>query len=399
MITEFASNVEVPYDLRFMPIVQDYVRKIAALAGGSGKEADAMNLAVDETMTFLINSYSTPEAWERIKIGFSLYKNNTLEVSIANAGPPVHLNRIPQYNPQSPDNAELDGLWLFLAQQAVDEITFNNRGRDGWQVTIKKQLAAMTFQTSSAKEVKLARKTPFITRLATPDDATSIVDLTYDTYRYSYLGETFYHEPELKKLLKSGEITSIVVEADGHIVGNSSFFIKPDKPHCAYSGSMMIKPAYRQSQAIIHLLKEIDRRIEQNFLNVDLYYGSTVTTHTGSQKAGLRVGFQPMALYLSVCGAMDFKGMRSKATERESGVAFVRIITAPRLSVMYFPERHHKVMSGLLAQIGIHCQISGQESPPVDDHSECHITEMDHERCAYLMLTKTGKDWTELSSP
>ena len=395
MITEFSTDFKIPYDLRFMPLVQDYVQKITTLAGGSGKEANALNLAVDETMTFLINSYSNPEAWERIKVGFLLYENNTLEVSIANAGPPVHLSRIPQYNPQSPDNAELDGLWLFLAQQVVDKITFNNHGRDGWQVTIIKQLAAMTFETSSsdADAVKLARKTPFITRLATPDDAASIVDLTYDTYRYSYPGEAFYHEPELKKLLESGEITSIVVEADGQIVGNSSFTIPHHKPRCAHSGSMMIKPAYRQSQAIIHLLKEIDKRIEQNFLNVDVYCGSTVTTHTGSQKAGTRVGFKPIALYFSIYKAVDFKGMKNKVAEWGTCIAFVRITTQPRLSVVYFPERHHSIMAGLLAQVGIYCRLSGTEKVPLPEHSKYNLTEEDH--YAYLMLTETGKDWEE----
>ena len=69
MITEFSTDFKIPYDLRFMPLVQDYVQKITTLAGGSGKEANALNLAVDETMTFLINSYSNPEAWERIKVG------------------------------------------------------------------------------------------------------------------------------------------------------------------------------------------------------------------------------------------------------------------------------------------------------------------------------------------
>lgn len=379
-----------------MTVALDWAVGLAALAGGAQKEANALRLALDETLTFLINSYPDAEIWEQVLLEFSLHDDGMAEVIVTNAGPPVHLSRIPQYAPQTPDEDDIDGLWYFLACQAADELTFQNHGMDGWRVVIRKKLTGTPFERRKSKAVANAipiRKTPFITRLASPEDAAGLVDLTYDTYRYSYPSNAFYHESQLRELLATGGIISLVVESDGVIAGNSSFIIAPQTPRCAYSCSLMIKPAFRQSQAIIHLLREIDRHLDSGAMDVDLSYGATVTTHTGSQKAGARIGFKPLAMHLSVCVAVDFRGMKSASAERETFVICVRFIKAPSLTTVYLPERHHGVMSGLLVQAGFQCPLSAEESVPVVKNSLFNVEEDDIEHCAYITITELGQDW------
>ena len=392
----FSASVAIPYDLRFMTVALDWAVGLASLAGGVRKEADALRLALDETLTFLINSYPNAETWEQVLLEFALQADGMAEVVVTNAGPPVHLSRIPQYAPQTPDEADIDGLWYFLACRAADELTFQNHGMDGWRIVIRKRLTGTPFEARKPEggaEAGPVRKTPFITRLASPEDAAGLVDLTYDTYRYSYPSDAFYHEPKLRELLSTGGIISLVVESDGVIAGNSSFIISPRAPRCAYSCSLMIKPAFRQSQAIIHLLREIDRYIDSGAMNVDLSYGATVTTHTGSQKAGARIGFKPLALHLSVCVAVDFRGMKSTSAERETFVICVRFVNAPSLAAVYLPERHHGVMAGLLAQAGFQSPLSAEEAVPVAKHSQFSLEEDDIDHCAYITVTELGQDW------
>lgn len=50
---EFSASVAIPYDLRFMTVALDWAVGLASLAGGVRKEADALRLALDETLTFL----------------------------------------------------------------------------------------------------------------------------------------------------------------------------------------------------------------------------------------------------------------------------------------------------------------------------------------------------------
>ncbi|OGV50565.1 MAG: hypothetical protein A2017_20530 [Lentisphaerae bacterium GWF2_44_16] len=190
MKPKFSTIIEIPYDLRFTGLALDWISGLSGVAGGARKETDALRLAADETLTFLINSYPEAEIWERICIDFALQEGGIAEIVMTNAGPPVHLDRIPQYDPQTPSGTDLDGLWYFLASEAVDDFKFQNRGRDGWQVVIRKQLTGASFEmkVQALKPVSAApaRRTPFLVRLAVPEDAPGLVDLTYDTYRYSF---------------------------------------------------------------------------------------------------------------------------------------------------------------------------------------------------------------------
>jgi len=396
MAPEFTAAVEIPYDLRFMDFVLNWTTGLAGLAGSVRKESDALHLALDETLTFLINAYPDAETWEGIRIELQLQTDAVIEIAVTNAGPPVHLNRIPQYNPQAPSEADMDGLWYFLAREAVDDLTFQNRGMDGWRAVIRKRLAGASFEKKTpvrASDAMPARKIPFVTRLATPEDAADLVDLTYDTYHYSYPVEEFYNESKLRQALKKGAIISLVVEADGVIVGNSSFILSRKTPRCAYSCSLMVKRAFRQSRAIIHLIKEGEQYIGSGQLDVDLYYGTVVTTHTGSQKAGVRAGFLPLALLLAVGAAVDYRGMKISRGERESFLICIRLSATPQLSVLYLSERHHAVMARLLAQAGFDCRLSGEEATPEATRSTFTVDADAGEGSAYLTVTQLGRDF------
>jgi anti-sigma regulatory factor (Ser/Thr protein kinase) len=224
----FSAALEIPYDLRFIVNALNWVTELTMLAGGGRQEAGALRSAGDETLAFIINSYPNAEIWERIRMEFSLLTDGMIEIAITNAGPPVHMNRIPQYDPRAPAEANMDGLWYFLAREAVDDFMFQNNGHKGWRVIMRKRLPeiAFTMKPSLVKTTDApVPKSLFVTRLAVPEDAPDIMDLTYDTYRYTYPGEVFYHESKLREALATGKITSLVVEANGLIVGNASFVI------------------------------------------------------------------------------------------------------------------------------------------------------------------------------
>ena len=390
--------LEIPYDLRFTDTVQAWLAGLVGLAGGSRRETASLHLALDETLTFLINAYPDAEPWERMRLAFALPEDGLAEVAVSNAGPPVHLDRIPRYDPQSPAEADLNGLWYFLASEASDELVFENRGMEGWRAVIRKRLAEPAFAPrppAKTAETGPAHQIVFTTRQAVPEDAAELVDLTYDTYRYSYPVEEFYHEDQLRQALARGEISSFVVEADGRIVGNSTFIISPGTPRCAYSCSLMVRRAFRQSRAIMHLIKAVEQALAEASLDVDLYYGTMVTTHTGSQKAGARVGFHPLCLLLAVGAPVDYRGMRVATSERESFLLCLRLAVPPALSTLYLPERHHVVMAALLGQIGFTGALSADEAVPAAATSALQVREDATEGSATVTVTRLGRDWAE----
>ncbi len=396
IIQKFSTAIELPYDVRFVSAALDWTAELGKIAGCGQREVNDLRLALEETLTFLVNSYPDAESWEQIRLEFGLQSNDLIHITISNAGPPVHLNQIPIYNPENPSESEIVGLWYFLACNAVNELSFQNLGMDGWRAVIKKQLSNATFTQKASPhtaEMTPAEKKTFIARIATEQDADGLVDLTYETYRYTYPLPMFYHSSQLSQALKEKGIVSIVVETNGIIVGNSSMVISAHTPRCAYSCSLMLKPAFRKSQAIIYLLREINRYLASGELGVDLYYGNTVTTHTGSQKAGEKTGFKPLGLLLSACIAVDFRGMKRICAGRESFVIYVRFACTPTLGVIYLPERHQPVMNGLLTQAGFPSRLSADEAIPQALNTRFHIEEDPVERCATVMLSELSQDW------
>ncbi|WP_170921381.1 ATP-binding protein [Desulfovibrio gilichinskyi] len=393
---EFSVGMEIPYEIRFLGLALECMTEFFVGAGCVSKESKELRLALEETLAFLIRSYPGSESWERIRMEFQLQTDSIAEISITNAGPPVHLDRIPKHNPENPEDS--DGLWYFLASKVVDELSFKNQGKNGWLVIIRKSLSEVLFENRTPANDSgdiSAPKRSFTTRLAVPDDAAALVDLTYDTYRYSYPSDDFYHVSKLRQALENREIISIVVESEGALVGNSSLAFFPETPRCGYSGSLMVKRSFRQSRAILYLLKEVKKYISNSSEEIDLYYATTVTTHTGSQKAGVKTGFSPLALLFSICTEVDLRGMKVSSNDRITFLLCVCFTSSPKMPVVYLPERHHAVMSGLLAQAGYNSILSCEEVAPVDAHSGLAVTEDDGESCAYIELSRLGLDFVE----
>lgn len=393
-----AASVEVPYELRFSGLVLDWATGIVELAGGDQRELDGIRLALEETLTFIISSYDDAESWELIHIDARILTDGTAEFSMTNAGPPVHMDRIPEYNPSSPDEPDMDGLWYFLAQKMVDSLEFKNLGMDGWLVVIKQQLAAPSFETDEPEGTDNNgpdKKLNFSSRLGTADDASQLMDLTYDTYRYSYPGEEFYHKSKLCQAMEEGNLVSMLVEDNGEIIGNSSITVPKDTPHCGYLGSLMVRRAYRRTRAIMLIIRDTKRYIEANPLGVDLYYGTMVTEHPASQKAGAKVGLHPTALLLAVGAAVNYRGMNIDNAQRESFLVCARLTKTPELETLFLPKRHQEFMKPLLEKVGCTAAFAWGNDADLSDDTALSISEDHTEKNGYVTISSLGDNWSD----
>lgn len=394
----FVASVEVPFDLRFVSLVQNWATGITEIAGSDSRETEGIRVALEETLAFIIEAYPDAESWELIRIEIKMMTEGTADISVSNAGPPVHLDRIPNYNPEAPSEAGLDGLWYFLASKMVDNFEFKNLGMDGWLAAIKQNIANPCLEKdgrrAGSSTMNLPKKLKFTSRLATSQDAGDLMNLTYDTYRYSYPGEEFYYKSKLEQAIKNNDIVSVLVETDGNIVGSSCISIPQDTPHCAYMGSMMVRRAYRRTRAVMYIIRETDQYIHKNPLGVDIYYGTMVTEHSASQKAGAKVGLHPLALLLAVGAPVDYRGMNIRNGIRESFIICSRLTVPTTLEKIYLPAKHQEIMRPLLDKVGCDAEFAWEEESIQGDETSYLISEDDTEGSAYITVKQLGKDWT-----
>ncbi len=394
-INLFNVSIDIPYDIRFIKPAQEWTAQITSLAGGNRQEAAALSLAVEETLTFIITAYTDVSLKELIHIDLTVYNEGDIKVSISNAGPPVHLDRIPEFDPDAPLDSSSDGLWYFLARKMVDNLEFENRGMGGWRAEIKKNLTALSFEklTIDKKPNETSKtKVKFEYRFALPQDAGELVDLTYDTYRYSYTAPEFYDKSKLRHMIENKEIISILATTDEGIAGNISIFAPTETPECGYIGTLMVRRKFRRSMAILLLLKEIKLYANNNKLNKDLYCALMATAHPLSQTVSAKQGLLPLALQLSAGSKVDYRAMTASKDSRESFLFGVFLPKPPELKTLYMPEAHHDVMKGLMSQVGCNMPLSYDEAGPGDKNTTFSIQEDRIEHHAYIKMNP-GIDW------
>lgn len=390
--------IDVPYDRRFIRLVQDWIFQVIALANGNQSDAAALGLALEETLVSISEAFPDDDSNELIHIQFRLMEHGQSEITLENAGPPMHPDQIPEYNPKAPLTSDTAGLWYFLARAFADDIEFKNMGMDGWRVIIRKRLARWSFQrkrkTEKSMHTRPVHSGDLVTRPASPSDAAGLMDLTYDTYRYTYPAPEFYEKPALRQALETGKLNSIVVTHGTTIAGNLSFTVHPDRPNCAHLCSLMVKRRFRNSPVGRCLQDAQNRLLDDNQAGVDLYSVAMVTAHTFSQKVGAKSGLFPLALLLSVGAPVSYTGMSVTVKKRESFVFCIRLARPMELDTIYLPPHHHEVMRPLLAQAGCGAGLSGETKTPETPASVFREELNRTERHAYLTIRQIGVNWT-----
>ncbi|WP_027183118.1 GNAT family N-acetyltransferase [Desulfovibrio inopinatus] len=391
----YKAALEIPYDVRFIPTVQHCSANLLKLGGGDPEEIRSFSLALDEVLCFIIDAYPDEDMLESIHLDIELFDDGVVIASIRNTGPPIHASRIPQYDSEAP-LSDVDGLWFYLARKLVDDLQFVNRGMDGWLVVIKKALATTTFKMAAPRAATHHAKTrDFSIRLAEPGDASELIDLAYDTYRYTYTDPEFYDEKQLQNALESGQMVSLVLTTEGGgIIGQIAFYKTPEENACAYVGGLMIGTAYRRTRAAFIMTQKLEEFVEKNPLDVDLYWGCSVTAHTLSQKLVARIGAHPLALFLMVGPPVTYSNMTIDSQERESYVSYLRLTKENKLSTLYLPAPHHDVMSPLLAQVNCNASLSADTAEPVGSSTTYIVHEFINDSLAHIRLNELGSQWS-----
>ena len=191
-----------------------------------------------------------------IELLFQLFPGGKVAIEIKDIGPPIHENRIPEFDIE--DDSSTSGLWYKLVKNIADDFSFINKHKDGWLIRFEKQIIVDDeLEAGFGKESDL-RSTPSLAkhciRLATPNDAGELIDLAFLTYRYSYAAD-FYNRELLQKAIAKGIYEITVLENEERIVGAYVVVHPESGVKWAEMGSAMVLPEYRITLAVMYLFR------------------------------------------------------------------------------------------------------------------------------------------------
>ncbi|HCR90835.1 MAG TPA: hypothetical protein DIW50_10340 [Prolixibacteraceae bacterium] len=274
--------------------------------------------------------------------------DDRLSLSFSNHGRPMNVREVKDFSVDDMEGTA-DGLSLRLLRGLCDELSFQNLGREGWELAIQfkfKNFKQILGDTEGAEQgTKPDISYDFTIRLTTYEDIPGIINLVYNTYRYSYPKPFAYDQALFQEEINSGRLLSLVVAtADGKIIGHQAVMLK--SPNLGEIGMAMIDPQYRRSRAFILLKKATFDEIKLKFPNLIIYV-TTVTSHKASQ--AFMSGFTISMLELSLINNTSYVGMNTKAIRRESAVyGFMTFAEQKFSSCIYVPTEHVEMIGSLL---------------------------------------------------
>lgn len=198
--------------------------------------------------------------------------------------------------------------------------------------------------------------------LLRPEQAGSVSDCIYDTYRLSYLHEDMYHPLRIAELNASGAMISVVAAApDGTVVGHFALSFPDEGRDVPELGIAATRRAWRGQ----HVARRLADLLMEEAARRGLYgvFAEAITVHPFTQHLNVQLGMGTCGVRLATIPPdREFRGLEAGSRHRNSSVTMYRFFGTPSTAPLEVPERHRAMIRRLYEWIGAPGRLDG--SPP-----------------------------------
>jgi anti-sigma regulatory factor (Ser/Thr protein kinase) len=385
-------ELKIPYYIEYTNLVASFMEEIGRSHGANSEELMQLRLIGEEAFVFILNGI--PKVG--IQNSFHLHCNEDqdgLTFYFSNHGRPMNARKIPEFDTEKA-NETADALSLNIIKCFSYEFSYQNNGKEGWELLIRfhikdyKQLTILNFHENDFDEVK---QEAYTVRRATEADVPGIINLVYNTYRYSYAKEVFYNDIKLAKMIRENRILSIITETEsGQIVGHNAVLL--DSPFLGEAGMAMVDPNYRKSKVFLSMALFTVREIKNLYPKI-LGYAKCVTSHRRSQ--AFVANFTSSLLQLSVYNHASFVGIKGDANPRETLIYSILNFSNDKTEkTIYVPQEHQAFIQQLLTNAKFNITVlpydENQEEP---ENSVLHYETLPGRQFAEITMEQSGQDF------
>jgi anti-sigma regulatory factor (Ser/Thr protein kinase)/ribosomal protein S18 acetylase RimI-like enzyme len=360
------SSIRIPNDSKYATAAAIYVSEIAKMIGMPVQDLKSLEKGIIEAITALIEYSFEPGEKENLEIRCERTPDG-LQVSLRDKGLPFGAAGLDSAAPQiSSNDRPGTGEPVFRLKEYFDEIQFHNRGPQGKELVLIKQLkdksitdyyAACDLEPyapslppmpASASDMKC------LVRQMAPADAPEVSKTIYKTYGYTYPHEYVYYPEKIAALNQSGQIFSAVaITAEGQIAGYGVFQAWEDNPQIVEMAQGVVKPEFRSRGCFRQITRYLLERAKST--GIKGAFGEAVTNHTVSQHTAYALGFRDCGLRLGlVPPGVEFKGMDGRIAYRLSLlVHFLFLQPLPDSQLIYAPPHHRDMLAAIYQELGV----------------------------------------------
>ncbi|MDX1636516.1 MAG: GNAT family N-acetyltransferase [Balneolaceae bacterium] len=345
----------------------DFTYRWCINMGMDYNEAARFTLAVDELLTNMI-LFAYPDTDGYIEIWYR-YSVPQLEIIIQESGEPFDPDRY-RYSPEKAMNeGDFEGAGLELVRNLTDHFLFLNRGKQGKEFRLVKQLAVQnlnTYREEDTADGTAGDDHSYTLAAATKEDAEDIAKLIYRSYHYSYSKEGLYFPKQNELALEHGKkFGTIVRTEEGRPVGYFSVIKDPDSM-VGEVAEAVVSPPHRQQGLMTRMLNElIDTSKKRGLQGL---YGLALTVHEISQRVNHNFDFVSTALLVGVTKGAKYKDFVADHPQPVSLLVDYLPLTSKRNPQVWLPSRYRSILQQIYRLFDItpallEGEVNGQGSP------------------------------------
>lgn len=383
----------LPYYKEYINTVSSFVEEMGISHGATKEEQGKLRLLGEETFVFIMNGIPKVGLDQKFHLR-CVEEEDGLLFLFSNHGRPLNARTIPDFELDRIDET-FDALSLSMVRSLSNEFSFRNLGNEGWELMVRfriKNYRMLKPQVTIEEEICQTQQESFTVRKATTADVPGIIDLVYNTYRYSYAKEAFYNDRSLTQMIEDKRILSLVaVTESGKVIGHNAVLLDSDL--LGEAGMAMVDPAYRKSKAFILLAINTKRALAKEYPNL-LVYAKCVTSHERSQ--AFVSSFTPCLLQLSVYKHASFVGIdESGVNKRESLIYSISNSTSGfDKKCLFVPKEHLQFINLIMDDAKLNIELKPfSETELSGKETKFHVNHQPSRQYLLLEIEQVGDDF------
>ncbi len=348
------ANLKLKSKVELIEPVVDFCYKWALNSDLSQKEASEFALAFNELITDIV-LFAYPEEEGEFNVEFLNFRTH-LKIIVSELGEPFDPNKHTYDIKKVLKEDNFEGAGFKLIQNLVDDFIFLNKGKNGKEYRIIKNIkhrhiTEIFKEEEIKKEEEITEATTYCLSVVSEDDAEDISKLIYRVYGYTYPKEEMYFPDKVKLALRQGKKFGVIVRTNtGEAVGYFAVIMSTDSK-IGEVGEAVVSPKHRGKGLMKSMLNAlINLSKSKGLLGL---FGEAVTVHTISQKVNAKFGFKSTALLVGMFPSeIKYKNLAENYPQRISVVIDFLPFYKEEEKKVYLPKEYSKILKEIYENLG-----------------------------------------------
>ena len=387
------ARVTVTTDAELLPVVVDFVRRVARRLGLRDRAAERLDHAVETVCRNVIEHAFEANEEGRYDVEV-LRRPGRIVIAVEDRGLPF------DYAPLR--DTENTALPEMLHHSFADEVRFINLGRGGNRVELIKHLPHGDVREELPEEehhrvVADPEDTPLEIRMMRPEESVELSRCVYRSYGYSYDWDYVYYPDRIRDLQEGGLMRSCVaVTSEGEFVGHLAVRVeRPDSP-VGEAGQAVVDPRFRGHRLFERMKTFLAERARER----GMYglYSEATAVHPYSQRGNLELGAGETGFLLGyIPASVSYKEIGEDRAGRRGSVAlfYMRVTGEPERTI-YPPEEYQEAVRRVVEHNGLRRTIETAPNPKRASSSRISVNVRRDHNVTFVQVEEPGADLQEL---